>query len=95
MRPHGIGLNSSGNGKKTVTFARETEDRVEDENARTIGKLPGNRALGMLVAGVDCVWKWAEARGGSQETRMYRDGLEGWYWTSTVGGSRVWSSIEG
>jgi hypothetical protein len=46
---------------------------------------PGKWAVGMVLVGFDCVWKWAGARDGLQEAREVGEGWEGWYWRSSVG----------
>lgn len=44
--------------------------------------------VGVLLYGMDCVWKWVGAMNGLQETRFVGEGWEGWYWRDGVGGTQ-------
>lgn len=88
------------NSAKTLTFAHggETgEQNVQMAGGRNDGGVsmrkrePGKWVVGLLLIGMDFVWKWAGARGGLQETREVGEGWEGWYWRSSVGS---WSVSE-
>jgi hypothetical protein len=79
---------------KTVTFVN---DDGETQNAKLIGgktdgagssmreREPGKWMVGMVLVGMDCVWKWAGARAGAQEVVKVGEGFEGWVWRSNVG----------
>jgi hypothetical protein len=71
-------------------------DDVEDQNAHLLGgrtdgggsvreREPGKWIVGMMLVGMDCVWRWAGAREGLQEVAVMGSGFEGWYWRSSVG----------
>ncbi len=76
--------------KKTVTFLDEEaqnaiEGRTDGGDSRE--REPGKWIVGMVLIGMDHVWKWAGARDGLQVVSEVRDwdGFQGWYWRSSVG----------
>jgi len=79
---------------KTVTFLNDEagEQNAELAGGRTDGaassmreREPAKWAVGMVLVGMDCVWRWAGARAGAQEGVEVGEPLEGWFWRSSVG----------
>lgn len=78
---------------KTVTFVNDDVTTQNDlMGGRTDGagssmreRELGKWVVGMVLVGMDCVWKWAGARAGAQEGFEVGEGFEGWVWRSSVG----------
>ncbi len=66
---------------KTVTFSHK-EEYITRKTLWNINK--GKWAVGVVLWGLDCVWKWGGARAGLQEVSKYGEGFEGWIWRSVV-----------
>jgi hypothetical protein len=74
---------------KAVLF----ENKVEIVNERLWELNKGKWVVGMVLKGVDCVWKFVGARNGLQEVGEYGDGFERWYWRGSAVQSRVSSRV--
>ena len=74
---------------KTVTFACGEENqgleggRLDGGGSMREMEL-GKWLVGMLLVGLDFVWRWVGARDGLQEERETGQGWEGWVWRSSV-----------
>jgi hypothetical protein len=64
---------------KTVLF----ENKVEIVNERLWELSKVKWCVGMVLKGIDCVWKLVGARNGLQEVGEYGAGFEGRYWRSS------------
>jgi hypothetical protein len=73
----------------TVLF----ENKVEIVNERLWELNKGKWCVGMVLKGVDCVWKFVGATNGLQEVGEYGAGFERRYWRGSAVQSRCSSRV--
>jgi hypothetical protein len=79
--------------KKVRTVLFENKVEIVNEWHRLWEANKGKRCIGMVLKGVECVWKFAGARTGLQEVGEYGAGFDGWYWRGSAVQSRVSSRV--
>jgi len=76
---------------KTITFSNK-EEHITRKTLWDVSK--GKWAVGVVLWGLDCVWKWGGARAGLQEISEYGEGFEGWVWRGSVVALSEGSSVQ-
>ncbi len=75
-------------GGKSVTFALAESKGLGRERLDGWGSMRemelGKVLVGMLLVGLDFVWRWTGARDGLQEESETGQGWEGWFWRSSI-----------